>query len=45
MAADNGVQMDQKAHEQTYNGFITALKISTAITVITTAIIIILIAN
>lgn len=45
MAADNGVQMDQKAHERTYSGFITMLKVSTAITVITTAIIILLIAN
>ena len=45
MAADNGVQMDQKAHEKTYGGFITMLKVGSAITIITTAIIIILIAN
>jgi hypothetical protein len=45
MAADNGVQMDQKAHEKTYGGFITMLKIGTAITVITAAIVIFLIAN
>ena len=45
MAAENGTQMDQKAHEQTYGGFITMLKVGSAITIITTAIIIILIAN
>lgn len=45
MAADNGAQMDQKAHEQTYSGFITMLKVGSAITIITTAIVIILIAS
>jgi hypothetical protein len=45
MAGNGGVQMDQQAHAKTYSGFLTMLKIGTAITVITTAVVIFLIAN
>ena len=45
MAADGGAQLDQQAHENTYSGFLTMLKVGTAISVITAAIVIILIAN
>lgn len=45
MAADGGAQMDQQAHVKTYNGFLTMLKVGTAISVITAAIVVILIAS
>jgi hypothetical protein len=45
MAANGGAQMDQRAHEQTYKGFLTMLKIGTAISIVTAAVVIILIAS
>ena len=40
-----GNNMEQKAHEGTYAGFITLLKLGTGVAVVTTAIVILLIAN
>jgi len=37
--------MELKAHEQTYDGFIRFLKISTAISAVVTALVILAIAN
>jgi hypothetical protein len=45
MAANGDAQMDTKAHVQTYGGFLTMLKIGTAISIVTAAIVIILIAS
>ena len=45
MAANGGAQMDQAAHEQTYRGFLTMLKVGTAITIIIAAGVIFLIAR
>lgn len=45
MAADGGAPMDQKAHVETYKGFLTMLKIGTAISILTAAAVIILIAS
>ena len=45
MAANGGAQMDQRAHENTYRGFLTMLKVGTAISIIAAAVVIILIAN
>ena len=45
MAANGGVQMDQKAHVKTYAGFLTMLKIGTVISLIAAAVVVILIAN
>lgn len=45
MAAEGSASMDNKAHEKTYAGFLTMLKIGTAISVITAAIVVLLIAN
>ena len=41
--ADHGAPMDNKAHEQTYSGFLTLLKVSMVVIAITTAIVIALI--
>lgn len=45
MAGDNGAQVEMKAHEGTYSGFIRLLKIGTIVSVVTTAIVLLLIAN
>ena len=45
MAANGGAKMDEQAHLKTYGGFLTMLKVGTAISVITAAVVIILIAN
>lgn len=44
MAAE-GAKMDQKAHERTYESFISLFKIGTAITIVITAVVVLLIAN
>ncbi|MFS0738726.1 aa3-type cytochrome c oxidase subunit IV [Sphingomonas sp. 1P06PA] len=43
--ANETTGMDYKAHEGTYGGFLSLLKIGTVITVILTAIVVLLIAN
>lgn len=45
MAANEGSQMDNQAHVQTYSGFLTMLKIGTAISVVVAALVVILIAS
>ena len=45
MAADNGAKMDIKAHEQTYDGFIRMMKIGLVLTLVTAAVVILLIAR
>jgi len=45
MAEANGAEFELKAHEQTYNGFISLLKWSAIATAIVTAIVIYLIAS
>lgn len=40
-----GNNMEMKAHEGTYSGFITLLKIGTAVSIVAAAIVILLIAN
>ena len=49
MAADKGqpsaTEMDYPAHERNYSGFIKMLKWSTVITAITTAVVLLIIAN
>jgi len=45
MVADGGAPMDQQAHEKTYTGFLTMLKIGTAISVLVAAAVILLIAS
>jgi hypothetical protein len=45
MAADGGAQMDQRAHEQTYAGFLTMLKVGTAISIAVAALVVVLIAS
>lgn len=45
MAETNGAKFEIKAHEQTYGGFVSLLKISAIVTAIATAIVIYLIAN
>ena len=44
MAAE-GAPMDNKAHEKTYTGFLTMLKVGTVITVIATVAVVLIIAN
>nr|WP_089220230.1 aa3-type cytochrome c oxidase subunit IV [Sphingomonas laterariae] len=45
MAETNGAKNDMKAHEGTYGGFLSLLKIGTIISVIAAAVVIYLIAN
>jgi hypothetical protein len=45
MAATEGSQMDNQAHVQTYSGFLTMLKIGTAISIAVAALVVVLIAN
>lgn len=45
MAETEGAKFEMKAHEQTYGGFVSLLKISTIITAIAAAIVIYLIAS
>ncbi|TVV73843.1 aa3-type cytochrome c oxidase subunit IV [Sphingomonas solaris] len=40
-----GNKMELKAHEGTYSGFITLLKVGTAVSVVVAAIVVLLIAN
>ncbi len=44
MSADHGAPMDYKAHNQTYGGFLTLLKVGTIASIAVTAIVILLIA-
>lgn len=43
--ASGDAQIDQRAHVQTYSGFLTMLKIGTGIAIVAAAAVIILIAN
>lgn len=44
MSADHGAPMDYKAHNQTYDGFLTLLKVGTIASILVTAIVILIIA-
>jgi len=45
MAATEGNQMDNQAHVNTYSGFLTMLKVGTAISIAVAAFVVIMIAN
>lgn len=45
MAGDSSVHGELKAHEQTYSGFISLLKIGTVVSVVLAAIVVLLIAS